>query len=81
MFTEDEPDSSIYGKRRHFFGKPSQRGFRAGEHMENHSQFNTGIPIANQKADDFVMRHPVLIPTIKSVGEQLLSGSTKWDLQ
>jgi len=49
--------------------------------MENYSQFSTGVPIANQKADDFVMRHPVLISTIKSVGEQLLSGSTKWELQ
>ena len=27
------------------------------------------------------MRHPVLIQTIKSLGEQLFIGSTRWDLQ
>ena len=43
-------------------------------------QFNTGIPIANQKADDFVLRNPTLVATIKSAGEQLLEGTVKDDL-
>lgn len=43
-------------------------------------QFNTGIPIANQKADDFVLRNPTLVATIKGVGEQLLEGTVKDDL-
>jgi len=37
--------------------------------------------VANQKADDFVLRHQHLVPVIRSVGEQLQSGQTKWDLQ
>ena len=43
-------------------------------------QFNTGIPIANQKADDFVLRNQTLVATIKGVGEQLLEGTVKDDL-
>ena len=79
FFTEDEPPATIFGKRRHFFAKPSQRGFKIGDDVPN--QFNTGIPLANQKADDFVLRNPALIQTIKSMGEQLQVGQAKWDLQ
>ena len=39
--------------------------------------FDTGIPIANQKADDFVLRHQELVPIIKKVGEQLQANQTK----
>ena len=31
FFTEDEPDAGIYGTKRHWFGKPSQRNFKLGE--------------------------------------------------
>ena len=48
--------------------------------MDQQSQFNTGVPLANQKADDFVLRHQGLIPIIKSLGEQLSVGSTRLDL-
>ena len=46
-FTEQEPESSAYGKRRHWFAKPSQKNFKLGEHLDQQSQFNTGVPIAN----------------------------------
>lgn len=28
-FTEDEPDAGVFGKRRHWFGKPSLQGYKA----------------------------------------------------
>ena len=35
FFTEDEPDAAIFGKRRHWFGKPSQKNFKlGGDNME-----------------------------------------------
>ena len=37
--------------------------------------------MANQKADDFVLRHQHLVPVIRSVGEQLQTGSTRTDMQ
>lgn len=30
FFTDEEPDANVYGKRRHWFGKPSMRGYRIG---------------------------------------------------
>ena len=43
--------------------------------------FNTTMPIANTKADEFVIKNQALIPIIKSLSEQLLVSSTKLDLQ
>ena len=65
FFTEDEPEVHGYGTRRHYFGKPSARNFKA----DPNEQFNTGIPMANSKADEFVLRNQALVPQIKSVGE------------
>ena len=31
FFTEDEPDAAVFGNRRHFFGRPSQKGFKLGD--------------------------------------------------
>ena len=28
FFTEEEPDSDYFGRRRHWFGRPSMRGYR-----------------------------------------------------
>jgi len=30
-FTEEEPDQNCFGNRKHFFAKPSQRGFKAAD--------------------------------------------------
>ena len=69
-FTEDEPPVRCIGNGKHWWGKPSQRGFNLNLDAQS-QQFNTGVPLANTKADDFVMRNQGLVSTIKSVGEQL----------
>jgi hypothetical protein len=65
FFTEDEPDTDAYGRRRHWFGKPSQRGYRLSTpHMRS---THDGFGAANLRVDEIINKHPHIAPTLKKI--------------
>lgn len=63
FFTDDEPDHEVFGKRRHWFGRPSQRGYRISTPMSRsgHQGFQ------NTKGDEVIAKHPELAAVLKRI--------------
>jgi hypothetical protein len=71
FFTDEEPEADAYGKRRHWFGRPSMRGYRIstpnlrGSH--DGGMFGTNRGFDNTKGDEVIAKHPEIAPTLKKI--------------
>ena len=85
FFTDEEPDLEVLGKRRHWFGKPSMRGYRISSQVPRniHDEGiygSHGIGIHNPKIDDLISKHPEFAPLMKKIYEATQHPTVQTDL-
>jgi hypothetical protein len=76
FFTDDEPDSDVFGKRRHWFGKPSMRGYRIstpGQPVQRNSHdaamYGSHNGFFGNRGDEVLGKHPEIAPLLKVIYE------------
>lgn len=70
-FTEEEPDAAVFGKRRHWFGKPSMRGYKPPTTQDmNIHVYNS---LAQTKAEDTMTANPATAPILRKLQESIAS--------
>lgn len=77
-FTEDVPEQSLCGNRRHWFAKPSSRTFKLNTSFKNNDQeannaFANGMQVAEGKTADFLRANPSLAATVSRMGQEIAS--------
>lgn len=77
-FTEEQPDKQAVGNRRHWFSKPSNRGFKLTGSVFNDAPLayvDPRIAQMTQRANNFVMSNDHLVPVIRKINELSRGGS------
>lgn len=62
-FTEEEPDTAIFGKRRHWFGRPSMRGYKAPTQQDMNIHIYSHLGKSN--AEDTLSVNPATAPILR----------------
>ena len=79
------PDESVLGKRRHWFSKPSSKGFKLpgiGGSLKDETAIllDQKLAFANQKASNFVLNNGQLVPTIKKMHDVMRQTQSESEL-
>ena len=84
FFTDDEPDAEAFGKRRHWFGKPSVRGYRIsapGNRSQDAGNMSShGVQDIPSKGDEVITKHPEIAPLLKKIHDATQNPSVQTDL-